>query len=123
MKKLMVVDDNDLIRKIAARILRRAGYTVIEAVNGLDALHKLNSNEVDMVITDLRMPEMDGLELIKELRAVPAYTYLPVVVMSAELQEYTRIEAEKAGAIDWITKPFLRHQLIAAVSKSALQEI
>ncbi len=122
-KKLMVVDDNDLVRRMAARILRRAGYTVIEAVNGLDALNKLNGSEVDMVITDLRMPLMDGLEFIRELREIPAYRYLPIAVITSDLQESKRIEVEKAGVRDWISKPFLQHELIDAVERSAMREM
>jgi two-component system chemotaxis response regulator CheY len=120
-KKLMVVDDNELIRGMAALILKKAGYTVVEAANGLDALNKLDGSEVDMVITDLRMPLMDGLEFINQLRTVPAYRYLPIAVMSADFQECMRGEVEKAGVSDWISKPFLRHQLIDAVDRSVMR--
>jgi two-component system chemotaxis response regulator CheY len=76
-----------------------------------------------MIITDLGMPLMDGLEFIKRLRTVPAYRYLPIVVMSAEFQECKRVELDKAGVSDWISKPFLHHQLIDAVKRSAMKEI
>jgi two-component system chemotaxis response regulator CheY len=125
-RKLMLVDDNELFRQIAARILRKAGYTVIEAVNGLDALNKLNGVEVDMVITDFRMPQMDGLEFVKTLRTVPAYTKLPIVVMTAELgtaelEAFQKIEGGKVGVSDWVSKPLLRHRLIDAIERSAIQ--
>lgn len=123
-KTLMVVDDEDLIRESAAHILEKAGYTVIEAVDGLDALNKLDGSEVDMVITDFRMPQMNGVELIRELRTVPAYQYLPIVVMTADLEEFRKRMGENAPVSGWISKPFLRHQLTDVVkncdAKSAI---
>jgi two-component system, chemotaxis family, chemotaxis protein CheY len=121
-KTLMVVDDEDLIRESAAHILEKAGYTVIEAVDGLDALNKLDGSEVDMVITDFRMPKMNGVEFIRELRTLPAYKYLPIVVMTADVEEFERRVGEKALVSGLISKPFLRRQLTDAVKKSTMQE-
>ena len=87
-KKVLLVEDNDYVRQLVSLILRARGYSVVEAVNGRDALGKLTEGEVKMVITDLGMPQMDGIEFIRELRKKPAYRSLPVVVLTSEFQEY-----------------------------------
>jgi two-component system chemotaxis response regulator CheY len=114
-KKVLLVEDNDHVRQLVSLILRARGYSVIEAVNGRDALKKLTEGEVKMVITDLRMPQMDGIEFIRELRKKPAYRSLPVVVLTSEFQEYKKREAEQAGISGWIAKPFIPRQLMHAV--------
>ncbi len=118
-KNVLVVDDDALIRRLATLILRTAGYSVIEAVNGQDALNKLNATEVEMVITDFRMPQMDGMEFVKQLRARPAYRLVPVVMMTSEFHGYKKTEGEQAGVTDWILKPFLPQQLIHTVKRFA----
>lgn len=114
-KKVLLVEDNDYVRQLVALILRARGYSVVEAVNGRDALNKLTETEVKMVITDLRMPQMDGIEFIRELRKKPAYGSLPVVVLTSEFHEYKKREAEMAGISGWIAKPFIPRQLMHAV--------
>jgi two-component system chemotaxis response regulator CheY len=119
-KNVLVVDDDELIRRLATLILTTAGYSVIEAANGQDALNKLNAiNDVEMVITDFRMPQMDGIEFVRQLRARAAYKLIPIVMMTSEFQGYKRTEGEQAGVTDWISKPFLPQQLIHTVRRLA----
>ena len=106
-KKVLLVEDNDYVRQLVSLILRARGYSVVEAVNGRDALDKLTEGDVKMVITDLGMPQMDGIEFIRELRKKPAYRALPVVVLTSEFQEYRKRKAEQAGISGWIAKPFI----------------
>jgi len=114
-KKVLLVEDDDYVRQLVSLILRARGYSVVEAVNGRDALDKLTEGEVKMVITDLGMPQMDGIEFIRELRKKPAYRALPVVVLTSEFQEYRKREAEQAGISGWLAKPFIPRQLMYAV--------
>lgn len=119
-KNVLVVDDDELIRRLATLILTTAGYSVIEAANGQEALNKLNAiDDVEMVITDFRMPQMDGIEFVKQLRAKAAYKLVPIVMMTSEFQGYKRTEGEQAGVTDWISKPFLPQQLIHTVRRLA----
>jgi two-component system, chemotaxis family, chemotaxis protein CheY len=117
---VLIVDDDELIRKLITLILETAGYTVVEAVNGKDALNKLNGMNVEMIITDLRMPHMDGMEFIKHLRSKPAYRSVPIVAMTAEFLGYKKKEGEQAGVTDWILKPFLPQQLLHTVKRFAM---
>lgn len=125
--KVLLVEDNDYVRQLVSLLLRGKGYSVVEAVNGRDALGKLRGSEVRMVITDLRMPQMDGIQFIRELRKEAGYESLPVVVLTSEFQEQRKREAEQAGINGWIVKPFVPRQLMHAVesvwdNRVALQE-
>ena len=114
-RRILIVDDDALIRQLLALILSSAGYSVTEATNGRDALDKLGERAVNLVITDLRMPQMDGIELTRELRRNPSYESLPIVMLTSDFQDYKRREAEEAGVDRWITKPFIRNRLIRTV--------
>jgi two-component system, chemotaxis family, chemotaxis protein CheY len=116
-KNILIVDDDALIRQLVSLILRSAGYSVVEAVNGKDALDKLNEAAIDLVITDLRMPQMDGIELTREIRTKPDYRYVPVVMLTSDFHEYKRREGEQAGVSSWISKPFIPQQLIHTLRK------
>lgn len=113
--KILVVDDDVLIRQLLSLVLRSAGYAVIEAVNGKDALGRLNEAEVSAIITDLRMPGMDGIELTKELRKKPAYEYVPIIMLTSDFQGYKKHEGEQAGVSVWISKPFIPQKLIHTI--------
>jgi two-component system, chemotaxis family, chemotaxis protein CheY len=115
--KILIVDDDALIRQLLSLILRSAGYSVVEAVNGKDALDKLNEAAIDLVITDLRMPQMDGIELTREIRMNPDYEYVPVVMLTSDFQGYKRQEGEQAGVNSWISKPFIPQKLIHTLRK------
>ena len=116
-KVIMTVDDSASVRQMVAFTLKGAGYTVVEAVDGKDALAKLPSTKIDMMITDLNMPNLDGIGLIKEVRAIPAYKFIPIVMLTTESQDTKKQEGKSAGATGWIVKPFKPDQLLAVIKK------
>lgn len=116
-KTILLVDDAAVVRHVVSLTLRKAGYEVIEAVNGNDALQKLAQNKVEMVITDLNMPEMDGIELIQHLRGKAVYRFLPVVMLTTVSQEERKKEGKLAGASGWIYKPFQSKDLLDTVRR------
>ena len=116
-KNVLVVDDEDLIRQIISIILKSEGYKVITAVSGHDALSKMSDKRFGLVITDLRMPGMNGIEFIKKLRSEAAYKCVPIIMLTSEFSDFKKKEAEMAGVSEWITKPFIRHQLLQSVKK------
>jgi len=118
-KTILIVDDSASMRQLVSFALKDAGYDVIDAVNGKDALNKLNGTKIDMVITDLNMPEVDGIEFIKQLRNKPGYKFMPIVMLTTESQESKKQEGKQAGASGWIVKPFTPEQLIDIVKKFA----
>ncbi|MFZ2196097.1 MAG: response regulator [Thermodesulfovibrionales bacterium] len=116
-RNVLVVDDESLIRQIISIILKSAGYKVVEAVSGNDALSKMTGSTFGLVITDLRMPGMDGIEFIKQLRSESAYRSVPVIMLTSEFSDFKKSEAEIAGVSEWIVKPFIRQQLLQSVRK------
>ncbi len=116
-RNIMAVDDSASIRQMVSFTLRRANHEVIEAVDGRDALSKVNGPHIHMVIADLYMPNMDGIELTRALRANPAYKYIPIILLTTESQEFKKQEGKAAGATGWIIKPFKPEQLVAVVKK------
>ena len=116
-KRIMTVDDSASIRQVVSFTLKEAAYEVVEAVDGKDALSKLNSSPVHMVLTDLNMPNMDGIELIRALRANPAYKFIPIVMLTTESQAEKKQQGKAAGATGWIVKPFQQAQLLGVVKK------
>jgi two-component system, chemotaxis family, chemotaxis protein CheY len=116
-KVIMTVDDSASVRQMVSFTLRDAGYGVVEAVDGKDALTKANGNALHMVITDLNMPNLDGIGLIRALRANPACKFIPIVMLTTESQIEKKQEGKTAGATGWIVKPFKPEQLLAVVKK------
>jgi two-component system chemotaxis response regulator CheY len=116
-KTFLVVDDSASMRQLVSFTIKEAGFDVIVAENGKDALGKINGAKIDMVITDLNMPEMDGIELIKKLRSMPACKFTPIVMLTTESQESKKAEGKSAGASGWIVKPFSPEQLLDVVKK------
>ena len=116
-KTIMTVDDSASIRQMVGFTLKGAGYDVVEAVDGRDALSKLNNSPLHMVITDLNMPNLDGIGLIGEFRKKPAYKFIPIVMLTTESQDAKKQEGKAAGATGWIVKPFKAEQLLAVVRK------
>lgn len=115
-KKIMTVDDSASVRQMVTMTLKNAGYDVVEACDGKDALSKL-SGPVDMIITDLNMPNMDGITLIKSVREQSQYKFIPIVMLTTESQAEKKQEGKNAGATGWIVKPFKPDQLLAVVQK------
>ena len=116
-KTVLVVDDSASMRQLVAFTIKEAGHDVLVAENGRDALGKIGGAKIDMVITDLNMPEMDGIELIRKLRGLPAFKFSPIVMLTTESQESKRQEGKQAGASGWIVKPFSPEQLLDVVKK------
>jgi two-component system chemotaxis response regulator CheY len=119
MKTILTVDDSSSVRQMVKITLTSAGYAVVEACDGKDGLAKAKSHSVNLVITDLNMPVMNGLEFIRSLRQLPAYRGVPIVFLTTESDDSMKQEAKAAGATGWITKPFKPEQL-AAVAKKLL---
>jgi two-component system, chemotaxis family, chemotaxis protein CheY len=116
-KPIMTVDDSASIRQMVTFTLKNEGYDVMEACDGKDALAKLDGVQVGMVITDLHMPNMDGIELIKALRALPAHKFTPIVMLTTESHQDKKEQGKQAGATGWIVKPFKPEQLIAVIKR------
>lgn len=115
-RTIMTVDDSASVRQMVSLTLKEAGYSVIEACDGKDALAKL-SGTVDMIVTDLNMPNMDGIEFIKNVRAKAQYKFVPIVMLTTESQASKKDEGKSAGATGWIVKPFKPDQLLAVTKK------
>jgi two-component system chemotaxis response regulator CheY len=115
--RVLVVDDGRYVRDLISLILRSEGYEVITAANGKKALNKLNGSNIDMLITDLNMPEMNGIELVGRLRAIPDFKSIPVLMVTSENHKAIRKKAEHAGVNEWILKPFIPRQLVDTVKK------
>jgi|ERR1039458_3422069 two-component system chemotaxis response regulator CheY len=117
MKQVLTVDDSASVRQMVSFTLRNAGYGVTEAADGRQGLEKARLEKFDLVITDLNMPQMDGIEMIKGMRKLPAYAFAPILMLTTESQPEKKDEGRKAGATGWIVKPFQAEQLIAVVQK------
>lgn len=116
-RMIMTVDDSLSIRQMVSFVLAREGYEILEAANGEDAEKKLDSHDVHMMITDLNMPKMNGIDLIKKVRSKPKYRFMPIVMLTTESEESKVLEGKAAGATGWIIKPFRPDQLIGVVKK------
>jgi len=116
-KTILTVDDSSSIRQMVSFVLTNAGYKVIEAVDGEDALAKVNTAPVNMVITDLHMPKLDGIGLIMRLRKLPEFKFVPIVMLTTESQDSKKQQGREAGATGWIVKPFKPEQLLNVVRK------
>lgn len=116
-KIIMTADDSASVRQMVAFTLKQNGYDVVEAVDGKDALTRLLSQKVDMLITDLNMPNLDGLGLIRGVRSGSNNRMIPIIMLTTESQDTKKAEGKAAGATGWIIKPFKPEQLIAVVKK------
>lgn len=116
-RRILSVDDSASMRQLVAMTLEGAGYDVDTAVDGQDALGKVGQGRFDLVITDLNMPHMDGISLIRALRARTDHRYTPIVMLTTESQEAKKQEGRAAGATGWIVKPFEQTKLLAVVKK------
>lgn len=116
-KIIMTVDDSASIRQMVTFTLEQAGYDVLAAVDGVDAMKKLGDTTVNMMITDLNMPNMDGIELIKNTRTRSEYKFMPIIMLTTESQSTKKQEGKAAGATGWIVKPFKPEQLLGVIKK------
>jgi two-component system chemotaxis response regulator CheY len=116
-KTILSVDDSASIRQSIKLTLQGAGYQVVEAADGREGLAKAQAGGIHMVLTDLNMPNMDGISMIRELRTLPVGKGLPIVFLTTESDPGKKNEARAAGATAWIVKPFQPEQLLAVVKK------
>ncbi len=119
-KTIMVVDDSASLRQVVGIALRSAGYDVIEGCDGRDALARLTGQKVHLIISDVNMPNMDGISFVKALKQLPAYRFTPVIMLTTESQESKKAEGQAAGAKAWVVKPFRPEAMLAAVQKLVL---
>lgn len=116
-KTILAVDDSASIRQMVAFTLKGAGYAVIEAVDGEDALQKAKTHSVGLVLTDQNMPRMDGLSLVRSLRRLPGYRAAPILILTTEADEAIKSQGRAAGATGWLVKPFDPQRLLEVVRK------
>jgi len=119
-KTILIVDDSASVRQVVGIALRGAGYDVIEGRDGQDALTKLTGQKVHLIISDVNMPNMDGITFLKSVKQLPAYRFTPVIMLTTESQEEKKREGQQAGAKAWVVKPFQPAQLLGAVEKLVL---
>lgn len=116
----MVVDDSASLRNVVCIALKGAGYEVIEAADGKEALSKLKGQKVNLIVSDVNMPNMDGITMVREIKKLPAYKFTPIMMLTTESQPEKKAEGKAAGAKAWLVKPFQPPVLLDAVSKLVL---
>ena len=114
-RRIMAVDDSATVRQMIGFTLRDAGYEVIEACDGQDALAKMEEHKIHLLITDLNMPKLDGIGLVKEVRRDQANRFMPIIMLTSESADEKKREAKGVGASGWIVKPFKPEQLLGVV--------
>lgn len=117
MAKILVVDDSNSMRQMVTFTLKGAGHAVTEASDGKQGLSHANSGKFDLIISDINMPNMDGIAMITELRKLPTYKFTPILLLTTESAAHKKAEGKAAGATGWIVKPFNPAGLIATVNK------
>jgi two-component system chemotaxis response regulator CheY len=120
MKTIMIIDDSASLRQVVNIALSDAGYEVLEACDGRDALGKLGGRKIHLMVCDVNMPNMDGITFVKSMRTLPDYRFTPVIMLTTETGEEKKREGQAAGARAWMVKPFKPDQLLQAVSKLVL---
>jgi two-component system, chemotaxis family, chemotaxis protein CheY len=116
-KTILIVDDSSSVRSVVGIALKGAGYDVIEACDGKDALSKLTGQKVHLIVSDVNMPNMDGITMVKEVKKLPAYKFTPICMLTTEAEKSKMQEGKAAGAKAWIVKPFQPPKLLDVVSK------
>ncbi len=117
MAKILAVDDSASMRQMVSFTLKGAGHEVVEAIDGVDALAKAKGAKFDLVVSDVNMPNMDGITLIKELRTLPDFKFTPMLMLTTESTGDKKQQGKAAGATGWIVKPFNPDQLLATIGK------
>ena len=119
-KTVLIVDDSASIRQVVSMTLKGAGYDVIEGCDGKDALSKLDGRKVHLIISDVNMPNMDGITFLKNVKQLPNYKFTPVIMLTTEAGDAKKSEGQSAGAKAWVVKPFQPAQMLGAVAKLIL---
>jgi two-component system, chemotaxis family, chemotaxis protein CheY len=115
--RIMTVDDSASMRQMVSITLKGAGYDVVEATDGRDALEKMEKHSIHMLITDINMPNLDGIGLVRKVRSHAVYRFIPIILLTTESQGSRKQEGKTAGATGWIVKPFKPDQLLGVVKK------
>lgn len=116
-KTVLVVDDSASMRQMVAYTLQQAGFAVLEGGDGQQGLARLQGQRVDLIITDVNMPVMDGLTFVKQVRALPTYKFTPILMLTTESQASMRQQGKAAGATGWLVKPFDPNQILQVIAK------
>lgn len=119
-KTILIIDDSASLRQVVKLTLTGAGYEVIEACDGVDALQKLDGTKIHLIICDVNMPNMDGISFVKRVKTLPNYKFTPIIMLTTESQESKKQEGQAAGARAWVVKPFKPETMLNAVSKLIL---
>lgn len=119
-KTIMIVDDSASMRQVVGTALKGAGYDVLEGRDGRDALAKLTGQKVHLIISDVNMPNMDGISFLKAVKQMTSYRFTPVIMLTTESDEARKLQGQAAGAKAWVVKPFQPERLIGAVQKLCL---
>lgn len=119
-KTIMIVDDSASLRQVVGIALRKAGYDVLEAGDGKDALSKLTGQKVHMIISDVNMPNMDGISFVKAVKQLASYRFTPVAMLTTETTDEKKKAGQEAGARAWVVKPFKPETLLGVVQKLVL---
>jgi len=117
MATILAVDDSASMRQMVSFTLKGAGFDVIEASDGQQAFDKAKTTPVDLVLSDVNMPVMDGIELVKNLRTLPDYKFTPILMLTTESAGDKKMQGKSAGATGWLVKPFNPEQLLATIKK------
>jgi two-component system chemotaxis response regulator CheY len=117
MSRILVVDDSNSMRALVGEVLRGAGHEVIEACDGEDALRRAKTAAIELFLCDVNMPKVDGLTLVKALRALPQFKFSPILMLTTEVDPEKKRIAKAAGATGWLVKPFQPDQLLATIRK------
>lgn len=115
--KILVVDDDKTTRKMVSLILKSKGYEVVTAENGMDGLQKLGLEQINLILTDMNMPYMDGIEFTKQVRTNPEIAHIPIVMLTTEADEEEKQRAFKAGVDDYLVKPATAEQILESMRK------
>jgi len=116
-KNILIVDDSESIREILKSLLDKEGYTITTANNGSEALKISSNNQFDLIMTDLHMPKMDGIEFIAKVRTFENYKFIPILILTTETQQEEKNRAKEAGATGWIIKPFVPAKITSIVKR------
>ena len=119
-KLILVVDDSASLREVVGIALKGAGYDVIEAADGQQALARLDGRRIHLIVCDVNMPVMDGLAFVRQAKLLPRYRFVPIIMLTTELREHKKLEGQMAGAKAWMVKPFRPEQMLQAVARLVL---
>lgn len=117
MTKVLVVDDSNSIRDMVSFTLKNAGYSTVEARDGQDGLTKAKGGAFDLVISDVNMPNMDGITLCQEIRKLPSFKFTPILMLTTESSTDMKMKGKSAGATGWLVKPFNPDKLLSTIKR------